>query len=186
MASEPREQFQAGLPAYAREIYLYLRRLGADAASAEDLRQETLLLAWQRLARLRDPRKLRSWLYGIAYRVYLSRRDQPARVATEPVEELASRASDPGSDRSLLFHVVRESVLQLPPKYRHALILLYWQELSYREAAAALSLPVGTLAWRAHTGLRLVRRSLREKGVIHESLDAETTADGLTDPLRRP
>ncbi len=45
------------------------------------------------------------------------------------------------------------------------LVLVYWQGFSYGEAARILSLPLGTLAWRVHKGLRLLGHALAEKGL---------------------
>jgi RNA polymerase sigma-70 factor, ECF subfamily len=183
MMRDPRELFQAELAVYARDIYVYFRRLGLDASAAEDLRQETLLRAWQGLPRLRQVERMRSWLYGIAYRVYLTHRQRPAEAADETAEGLPAAHGDPGSDQSLGAQVVRQAVLHLPAKYRHPLVLRYWQDLSYQEAAAALGIPVGTFAWRVHVGLRLTRQALSGKGFGDADLHEEATADGSTDSV---
>lgn len=62
------EPHTAWIESWLGDIYAYFRRLGVDVATAEDLTQETFIIAWQNYARLRAPEKLRSWLYGIAYR----------------------------------------------------------------------------------------------------------------------
>ncbi len=82
------------------EILSFFRRLGVDAETADDLAQETFLIAWQRASRLHSERVLRSWLYGIAYRLYLQHRARvAAETAIELTEEVAATAADPGSDQ---------------------------------------------------------------------------------------
>jgi len=152
-------------PSLAPGLYSFFRRLGVDAPTAEDLAQDTFLLAWQKAARLHGARELRGWLYGIAYRRYLQHREQARTETTVALtEDRVPSVPGPGSDAELRAALVRDALATLPDKYASPLVLVYWQELSYLEAARALSLPIGTLAWRVHQGLKLLKRALAEKG----------------------
>jgi RNA polymerase sigma-70 factor, ECF subfamily len=156
--------FATGLTDHLRDLYSYFRRLGVDAATAEDLAQDTVLTAWQSLPALRDSRKLRSWLYGIGYRRYLQYRERAAARPTVELTDdlLASPLLDPAGDGRLLNEAIRSAVLSLPEEYLHPVVLLYWEGISYREAARILSLPMGTFAWRVHTAMKLLRHALAE------------------------
>jgi RNA polymerase sigma factor (sigma-70 family) len=146
-------------------LYGYFRRLGLGAAAAEDLTQDTFLAAWQGLPRLREEGKLRSWLYGIAYHHYLRHRTRRrAEAGEEAMTDLPARGS-PGDDPSLDGHAVREAVGRLADLYRQPVVLVYWQGLSYEEAAHALKLPLGTLSWRLHKALGLLREALAEQEI---------------------
>jgi RNA polymerase sigma-70 factor (ECF subfamily) len=57
---------------------------------------------------------------------------------------------------------VREALLGLPEVYRVPLVLLYTEELSYADLAAALGCPVGTVMSRLHRGRKLLERALWE------------------------
>ncbi len=152
-------------PSLAPALYSFFRRLGVDAPTAEDLAQDTFLLAWQNAARLHGQRQLRGWLYGIAYRRYLQHRDRATAEKTVALtEDRVPTVPGPGSDAALRAQLVRDALATLPEKYAAPLVLVYWQELSYLEAARALSLPVGTLAWRVHQALKLLKTALAEKG----------------------
>jgi RNA polymerase sigma-70 factor (ECF subfamily) len=161
--------FAEALDSHLRAIYSYLRRLGVEAAAAEDLAQDAFVIAWQNLPSLRDVHHLRGWLYRIAYRRYLRHREAAATQATTGIsgELAAAPAQDPGSDEQLEAHHLRRLLRALPEPYLHALMLIHWEGLSYQEAAQALSLPLGTLAWRVHKATRLLRRAL-EKGTEDE------------------
>ena len=162
--------FMSAVERWLPGVYGYFRRLGVGSATAEDLTQQTFLAAWQSLPRLRDPDRLKSWLYGIAYRHYLRHRDAHRAeerafgygCAAAPEDLAGAYADNPGSDALLARQSVREAVGRLPEEYRQPLVLLYWQDLSYQEAAKALSLPLGTLAWRVHKALKLMRQALAE------------------------
>ncbi len=166
------------------EIYSFLRRLGVDEASAQDITQDTFLIAWQSAARLRGERQVKGWLYGIAYRRYLQHREMArAQRTVELGEEIAEAASDPGSDERLSAQVTRDALHTLPDKYLHPLLLLYWQDLSYIEAAKVLSLPVGTLAWRVHKALKMMRHALAEKGLNDDLATHRPASNGTVDSL---
>ena len=169
-ARETRERFAAVVGRWLPGVYAYFRKLGLSEAAAEDLAQETFLAAWRNLPSLRDPEKMRSWLYGTAYRHYLRhRRKRAAPLSLETAPEAAPQPEhDPGSDHSLARRALQEAVLALPDRYRQPLVLLYWEDLSYEEAARALSIPLGTLAWRARKALQLVRHTLAEERGSHE------------------
>ena len=168
--------FADTLKARLREVYFYFRRLGVGPYVAEDLAQDTFVVAWQNLHKVSDDGIVRSWLYGIAYRRYLQHRDRmkAARIVQISEQIEADPAHDPGNDQSQTCRAVRDAVLSLAPKYRHPLVLVYWQDLSYQEAAHALSLRMGTFAWRVRRALKLVRERLAEKEVADDATSSAT------------
>jgi len=151
------------------------RRYVATSEDARDLVQETLLRAWRDYAM--DPERVRSdgWLFQILRNLAvdwlrLSRR----RVSLEFVEdceltELASTdLSEPlaklpamgeGQFRDLLDEHVAAALDRLRPAFREIVILSVVGELSYKEIAAALGRPVGTVM----SGMARARRALREQ-----------------------
>lgn len=150
------EASRAGL---YRVAYLWCH----DGALADDLTQETLAKALARSGQLRDPERLRPWLYGIltnCWRDHL-RSHRPTEdieaieehfLAVEPdAAEQASRQQD--VDR------VRAAVQRLPGAQREVLALVDLEECSYAEAAAILAVPIGTVMSRlsrARSSLRLL------------------------------
>jgi RNA polymerase sigma-70 factor (ECF subfamily) len=160
-AVDRREQLAAMVEEWLPGLYAFVRRLGLPPTEAEDVVQDSLLAAWRSLPRLRDPAKMRSWLFGIAYRHFLRSRRRHATL--ELPDGQASLEQDPSSDGRLDRHSVRRAVLGLPELYREPLVLVYWQELSYQEAAEVLRVPLGTLSWRLHQALSLLREALTEE-----------------------
>ncbi len=184
-AAAKRAALSEALESRLRDIYSYFRRLGVDAASAEDLAQDTFVDAWRSVPGLRDERKLRGWMYRIAHRRYLRYRDNAASDPTVQIgEDLpAGPSHNPGSDDHLAAQMVRKALGTLPEKYLHPLALVYWEDLSYKEAARVLSLPIGTLAWRVHKALKLMKQVLAEEEIGDETVSHGPQTDRATDSL---
>lgn len=119
----------------------FLRRLSRSAADADDLAQETFLAAWSRLPSVELSAGFRSWLLGVAYRKWMShgRSDRRRRE-----RETAADWSGPNADPDVRL-TASAALSILPPDQGAAVALCLGGGLSHAEAAAALSLPVGTI-----------------------------------------
>lgn len=179
MDAETRERFeQLALP-HLRALYRFAMKLTGDGFAAEDLVQETYLRALNAFPNLRDPDRIRPWLFRIMSRLAIDRHRSTHREVPLPSLEDSDHFSLydliweedplPYSDRlheDFLgqFHdeEVRAALLALPETYRVALVLLYSEEMSYRELADVLGCPVGTVMSRLHRGRKLLERELWE------------------------
>ena len=164
------EAFGALVERYERVIgVLMVQRLGRDAAA--DATQETFIKAFRALPSLRDPERFSSWLYGIGLRVAAdslrtrqrNKRYQSFDQATTAGCEWECEAN--GEVASLVAareeHArVLAAVGKLDDPYRLVLTLRYYRHLSYREIAAQLAEPVGTVANRLHRGVKLLQNLL--------------------------
>ena len=140
---------------HAGTIYNYLFRRLADWSEAEDLTAVVFLEAFRRRREVVIVEgKVLPWLYGIATNVLRNRRralwrhrDLVAQLAGQPrtdaAPDAAARAEAAEQMRSVLQRVAR-----LPRRQQDVVALCVWSGLSYDEAAAALSVPVGTVRSR--------------------------------------
>jgi RNA polymerase sigma-70 factor (ECF subfamily) len=172
---------------HLKALYRLAARLTGDPAAAEDLVQETYLKALQAFGTLRDPDRVRPWLFQILSRLVIDRhRGARREVPLEEAEELDrfslyDRIADEDplpysnnlhDDFLVQFpdEEVRRALLALPPAYRVPLVLLYVEDLSYRELADLLGCPVGTVMSRLHRGRKALERELwecaRRRGLI--------------------
>lgn len=89
---------------------------------------------------------------------------EPAAGGPGPGE---SAAADPeeAAVRRERAEAVRRAVAALPPRYREPVLLFYAGDMTYAEIAAALGLPLGTVATRLRRALRLLARELRVSGI---------------------
>ncbi|MBI4872470.1 MAG: sigma-70 family RNA polymerase sigma factor [Candidatus Riflebacteria bacterium] len=158
-----------------------------DRPTSEDLVQETYLKALQAFPTLRNPDKVRPWLFQILSRLVTDRQRTDGReVLTADPRELdrfslydlvAQEDPFPYSDRlhedflgQFPDEEVRGALLALPEEYRVPLVLVYAEGMSYRELATSLGCPLGTVMSRLHRGRKILERALWEcakrKGLV--------------------
>jgi RNA polymerase sigma factor (sigma-70 family) len=143
------------------------RQLGRDAATAEELAQESLIAAWEHPPRERGS-TLRSWLRSVL--VHRARTGATAEQRRREREERSARpeavaGSDEIAERLELARRVAAALDELPEAERRALYLRYYEELSPPDIARAVGAPLGTIKSRLAQGREHLRRKLdREYG----------------------
>jgi RNA polymerase sigma-70 factor, ECF subfamily len=136
-------------------------RFCRDRARAEDMAQEAFLKAFQSLRSFRGESAFSTWLTAIALNTYRSRlrAEGPPLLALDVARALVGRAPAlQGLQEQERTEAVRRAVLSLPPRYRDALIVYYFQECDLLEASRILGVAEGTLKARLHRGRELLRR----------------------------
>jgi RNA polymerase sigma-70 factor (ECF subfamily) len=152
-------------------VYRWLVHLTRDVHEAEDLTQETFAAAWEKLATFQGRATLATWLHRIAYTKFVDAR-RAQRRAHGMRERLAiptAPAPDP-LDAVLADDEARHlyRLLQgLDAPDRTVLVLHYLQGLSYREMAAVLDEPPGTVKWRTREALERLRALLADEVSDH-------------------
>lgn len=126
---------------------------------AEEIAQDALLCAYQRLDRLRDAAKRNAWIYRItinlAHNRARRRRAEPLPRDTETTA--ATDDAGPGEKRATLPERVRWAIGQLPERQQAALVLREMEGLAYDEIGAILGIRAGAarlLVHRAREGVR--------------------------------
>ena len=133
---------------------------------ADDVLQQVWLTLWRRAGQLQDPKRWRGWVYRLARsaaldaarrrgrwrRLMRQLRRQPNRSA--PVRDAAAQAELTERHQQVL-----AAIAAMPERYRQPLVLRHLEELSYRQIAEILELPVETV----ETRLVRARRMLRER-----------------------
>jgi RNA polymerase sigma factor (sigma-70 family) len=134
---------QAAFDRYAGSLYGYCLSLLAEPADAADVVQDTFVIAAEKLAALRDPGRLRPWLYAVA-RNECHRRMRAAPGA--PLDEdaqVSQEAADPGTgvEQAERRELVREALRGLSPAEREIIELSLGHELAGADLADALGVP---------------------------------------------
>jgi RNA polymerase sigma factor (sigma-70 family) len=151
---------------HARGVHDFLARLTRDPATAEDLTHSTFLRAWERRGTLRDPSRVRAWLYATAHHLALNHvtRGRPAgSIDEEAVGELADTAPGPEAAAMAreLADLVWAAAASLEPRQYTMLDLSVRRSLSTREIADVLGVPVGHAAVLANRAREALGNAVR-------------------------
>jgi RNA polymerase sigma factor (sigma-70 family) len=125
-----------------------LRLTGGRHALADDLAQDTFLLAWRKLAQFRGQGSFAGWLLRIAWSRYLM---QSRRPKWETAAEAPDAGFDPRQDHADRLDLTR-AMARLAPAERAALTVCHALGYSHAEAALILGMPLGTLKSHALRG----------------------------------
>jgi len=154
----------------ARLLYAHLYLKTGDAHRAEDLVQETLLIAWKRIGAIEDASSFRPWLMTIANSVFLdsvrreSRKKRSAPFENESALDRAeSRGPAPGlvTERDEERNRVLAMLSSLPDEYRSVLSLRYLAGADYDTIAKQLALSNGSLRGLLQRGMKMLREKMQ-------------------------
>jgi RNA polymerase sigma-70 factor, ECF subfamily len=144
-------------------VYRYAYRLTGTVQDAEDLTQQVFLLAQQRLEQLREAERARGWLFAILRNAFLkmAQQNQPIAAANLGLN-LDTFAAASENDGAVDCRALQAAIDDLPPEFRLAVVMFYFEDCSYREIAEKLGLPIGTVMSRLARAKRHLRAKLWE------------------------
>jgi RNA polymerase sigma-70 factor (ECF subfamily) len=155
--------------------------LSGDVSAAEDLVAETLVEAWNSLARYDESCRFSTWLYAILlhrHQKWMRRsRSRPVALAWLPIflrdhlvagqENIPAPEPSPAeaAARNENSALMRECIARLPEKHRRVILLRFFEDASLPDIARVLGCPVGTVKSRLHhalEGMRKIKMNLSE------------------------
>jgi RNA polymerase sigma-70 factor, ECF subfamily len=147
--------------AHHAAVYRYACRLCGCPTEAEDLTQQTFLLAQQRLHQLRDPDRACCWLFAILRNCYLKSIRKTRPQTMENVDWIAQQCPVETPQLDQIDGIqLGAAVAELPDDFRLVLLMFYFEELSYHEIAQELDVPIGTVMSRLSRAKGHLRRRL--------------------------
>jgi RNA polymerase sigma-70 factor, ECF subfamily len=162
--ADPQKRFEQDLIAQLPALRRYTVALAGSVTVAEDLVQDCIERALRQSHQLRDRGRLGAWLRSIAYNLYIDdRRRARTRGIEEDVDELANdpTLSTGGIDPSEASAFIR-AMRSLTPEHRQILLLVGLDGMNYREIAAELQIPIGTVMSRLARARERLRAALEE------------------------
>lgn len=154
---------------YQRPLFGFCQRLTRNAATADELVNDTLFQVWRSAGRFAGRSKPSTWLFGIAYHLVMNRlrRKTPPTVELDALTPLAADGPSPlghaqgAEDAGRL----QAAMAGLSPEHRAVLDLAYAQGLSCQEIADAVGAPVNTVKTRLFYARGRLRETLPQLGV---------------------
>jgi RNA polymerase sigma-70 factor, ECF subfamily len=168
--------FTALIERHQAAVYRAALSAVGSAMDADDVAQEALLLAYQRLRSFRGEASFKTWLLTITWNQAMNHRRKASRwwkrfVSADDDRDPFDAAAIPGertpeelASAGQLRMGIRRAIAALPRTLRDALLLAQSGEYSYEEIGAMVKAPVGTIKWRVSEARRLVRQQLEAKG----------------------
>jgi RNA polymerase sigma-70 factor (ECF subfamily) len=146
-------------------LYQYALKLTMNKSYAEDVTQETMLRAIEKISAFQGKAKFSTWLITIASRIYIDRIRSKERERKWVQEEQTLRAIR-YETQTLLgdWPEALDAIGCMPGDIRMAVLLKYYYGYAQVEIASMLELPVGTVKSRLHNGLKQLRKELGEDG----------------------
>jgi RNA polymerase sigma-70 factor, ECF subfamily len=143
---------------HARSLLRFALRLAGDSFHAEDLVQETLLLAWRGFGRFEPGTNAHAWLFRILVNVFRQQKRKERSFAAETLAD-ADRPMQPSAHESV---EVMQAFERLGGEQRTALWLAAVEGFTCREIAEILGVPIGTVMSRLSRGREAMRELLSE------------------------
>lgn len=141
-------------------LYRFAYRLCGSSHDAEDLTQQAFLAAQRHHDQLRDAGKVRAWLVAILRNAYRRTFRGQAAGRPLPLDDIPEPALDTPDDPPLEEAQLQAALEELPEEFRSVIVLYYLEQLSYREIAELLEIPIGTVMSRLSRGKAALRRKL--------------------------
>ncbi len=152
---------------YSSELFRFAFRLTGSSATAEDVVQDSFLQVFLSAAEFDSSRRFKPWLFTIAgnkARDFLRKRERRREV---PVDSLIRDEEDSGRRYLDILtkigvqppddfaveekrRLVREVMADMPVNLKEIIVLAYYHHFSYREIAAMIGVPIGTVKSRLH------------------------------------
>ena len=160
--------FEEFVEHFRSKIFQYSWLMCGQREDAEEIAQETLLRVFESFSQLREPERVRSWVFRIAKNACLMKRRKSIFAPSQELSlddtmyEMGDGSSPPDNDliRSELHDALHRAVSELPEIYRAVVLLRDLEELSTEETAQILDVTTDTVKTRLHRGRVALRQKL--------------------------
>ena len=152
---------------YEKKMMRYARKFLSNQEDIKDVIQEVFIKAYKNIKSFDTKRKFSTWLYRIAHNELIN---VLKKKKTLPLFDLDVFLPHSLHDNNLVEQIDRQdmresidkSLNQLEPKYRETIILYYFEELSYKEIADAMQIPISTV------GIRIKRAKEKMRSIYNK------------------
>lgn len=160
-----RQAFAELFAHFAPRLKAFMMKKGADAATAEDLVQETMVAVWNK-APLYEPSRgaVSTWVFRIARNQRIDRLRRETHHHYADIDDYDEPSDEPASDEMLIDReaddLLEAAIAELPAEQMEVIKLAYIDDFAQSEIARRLGLPLGTVKSRMRLAYARLRREL--------------------------
>jgi RNA polymerase sigma-70 factor, ECF subfamily len=180
--SDAWDAFEGEVLPHADRLFRLAMWFVRNRDDAEDVVQDTMMQALKSFHRFQPGTNCRAWLTTILQRVVSNRRRAAGRsiVVDDPEDRIAQTVPFvPPVPQELSDELVLAALRRLPTTFQEVILLCDIEDLSYKEAAEALAIPIGTVMSRLHRGRAQLRAELATANTSLVGRSAGNEADTL-------
>jgi len=171
----PAELFESIVSEHYKSLFIFAMSLTGAESDAADLTQQTFYIWAAKGHQLRDVSKVKGWLFTTLHRTFLAARRSRNRFIQQNLEEVVDElpaASLPRFDLADSSQAL-SALASLDEIYRAPVTLFYLEDCSYKDIAAILELPLGTVKSRISRGILQLRKRLLPGDTRDSSLNRD-------------
>ncbi|GAB3706463.1 sigma-70 family RNA polymerase sigma factor [Nocardiopsis oceani] len=171
--------FATAVTPFADQLYPTALRMTRNPADAEDLVQETFAKAFANFHQFRAGTNLRAWLYRILTNTFINsyrkKQREPRQETTDEIKDWQLAAAEAhtssgmrSAETEVLDHLpdsdIKLALARLPEEFQEVIYLVDIEGFAYKEVAARMGTPLGTVMSRLHRARRQLREMLADYG----------------------
>lgn len=176
------KQFEEIVNQYQRDLVNFHYRFVGNRPEAEDLAQDTFIKAYKKFDTLKEPDKLKSWLFQIARNTVIDffrrNKNKPFAMDSAILENIPEAATVDYQSRAADMEVSKElehCIDRLVKEDRAIIKLLYYEGFSYKEISELLNINQNTLKSRLHRARKILLEAIQANPALRETtLEYET------------
>lgn len=151
-----RKEFKKLTYPHMKLLYNMALKYCGNSYDAEDIAQETYMMAFNKFHQLRDKSKCKPWLLKILrnnfLKNYQKKKARQRLSESEYIDHLKGTLASETAEMLLIKasgnELIHKAMDRLPIKYKEVLFLYYMEDMLYKEIAATLNIPIGTVMSR--------------------------------------
>ena len=164
-------QFERLIIEYQNALYFFIWRMVRDEDDAKDICQETFFKAYKKIKSYKEESKFSSWLFQIGYRKaldFIARKKRQHAVLSKMETKPEMSGSEKEFEVKEVDSLIGQIIDGLHHKYRTALHLFYKEEMTYREIASVMRIPMNTVKSHIFRGKEIIRDKLSQLNTLNK------------------
>jgi RNA polymerase sigma-70 factor (ECF subfamily) len=164
------EAFALLMARYERKMTRYAKKFLSNPDDTKDIVQDVFIKVYTNIQSFDTKRRFSPWIYRIAHNEFVNalKKKKSEKISFIDFDvffphPVAKETADSDISRADLRRMLDEYIAKIPVKYREPLILYYFEEMSYREIADVMRLPVSTVGVRLQRGKSLLKKNISQK-----------------------